>query len=304
MFPQLVAGPIIRAKDMLAQLTQSRTVGWPTIWNGLRLVAIGLFQKTVLADNIGALVNHAFANEISNVASVQWWIVIIAFAFQIYFDFSGYSLIARGLAKLMGYHFRMNFNHPYLASSLKDFWRRWHISLSSWFRDYVYIPLGGNKKGRVYGHFFMWTTMLISGLWHGAELTFVFWGLIHAVILTLERLTSKMIKVRFINYIITMFFVLIAWVYFRATSIGQGNMILAQMFSFDAGEFYLKEFYGALIFLGLAIIFEIFYHLKSNSLVLKKYYRSTVVESLELASMIVGVFFFRGEDLDFIYFQF
>jgi D-alanyl-lipoteichoic acid acyltransferase DltB (MBOAT superfamily) len=170
MFPQLVAGPIIRAKDLLKQLSVYRPVSDLMFWNGLKLIVIGFFQKTVLADNIATLVNYSFNNVEKYNGFLFWWIVVIAFAFQIYFDFSGYSLIARGLAKWMGLHFKINFNHPYLANSLKDFWQRWHISLSTWFRDYVYIPLGGNKKGKLLSHLFMWITMVLSGIWHGVIL--------------------------------------------------------------------------------------------------------------------------------------
>ena len=148
MFPQLVAGPIVRAKDFLSQLTINRKISGLEFWNGIKLILLGYFQKTVLADNLGVFVDTAFAG-VDNLSGIYWWIVMSCFAFQIYFDFSGYSQIARGLAKLMGYHFRMNFNHPYLATSLKDFWSRWHISLSTWFRDYVYIPLGGGKIWKV-----------------------------------------------------------------------------------------------------------------------------------------------------------
>ncbi|MGF1557467.1 MAG: MBOAT family O-acyltransferase, partial [Flavobacteriaceae bacterium] len=137
MFPQLVAGPIVRAKDFLYQLNRNRSVSGIEFWNGIKLIILGYFQKTVLADNLGVFVDNAFAG-VDNGFGLYWWIVMLCFSFQIYFDFSGYTQIARGLAKLMGYHFKMNFNHPYLAVSLKDFWSRWHISLSTWFRDYVY----------------------------------------------------------------------------------------------------------------------------------------------------------------------
>ena len=137
MFPQLVAGPIVRAKDFLQQLAQKREVSTLTFWNGIKLILLGYFQKTVLADNLGVFVNEAFSG-VDNGNGLYWWVVMSCFAFQIYFDFSGYSQIARGLAKLMGYHFKMNFNHPYLSISMKDFWSRWHISLSTWFRDYIY----------------------------------------------------------------------------------------------------------------------------------------------------------------------
>ena len=153
MFPQLVAGPIVRARDLFPQLLKNRKVSTIENWNGLKLIVFGFFKKTVIADNLAPFVNEAFRLNNDIDSTIYWVFVISCFAFQIYFDFSGYSDIARGLAKWMGLHFRLNFNHPYLSFSLKEFWQKWHISLSTWFRDYVYIPLGGSKKGFYLGLF-------------------------------------------------------------------------------------------------------------------------------------------------------
>ncbi len=164
LFPQLVAGPIVRARDLMPQLKKLRPTTEVERWNGFKLIMIGFFKKVVLADNIAPLVNSGFTNIHQTSNSLFWWVMVIGFAFQIYFDFSGYSDIARGLAKWMGLNFRLNFNHPYHSRSLREFWSRWHISLSTWFRDYIYIPLGGGRKGRLNAHIFMWITMVVSGL--------------------------------------------------------------------------------------------------------------------------------------------
>lgn len=306
MFPQLVAGPIIRAKDLLKQLSQHRKVDALQIWHGTKLVALGFFQKTVLADNIGVLVNSAYNNMDAYNSSIFWWMVSIGFALQIYFDFSGYSLIAKGIAKWMGYHFKMNFNHPYIAKSLKSFWQRWHISLSTWFRDYVYIPLGGNKKGLVKSLLFMWITMLISGLWHGASITFLIWGGIHALFLSVERVSYPFIKKipKLFIFIFTMFQVLLAWVFFRSEGIEQAFYVINKMFSFTEIHFYWSEFENSYYFLGIALLFELFYFLSIYVYELKKVTKTIVFEGFEASLFIVACLFLRGPEQEFIYFQF
>ena len=305
MFPQLVAGPIIRAKDLLKQLSENRTVNQLEIWHGIKLIVIGMFQKTVLADNIGVLVNSSYGNITAYESSAFWWISSIAFALQIFFDFSGYSLIARGLAKLMGYHFKMNFNHPYIAKSLRDFWRRWHISLSTWFRDYVYIPLGGAKKGWIKGMIFMWITMIVSGLWHGAAFTFIIWGAIHAFFLSFERIVGNRIKIpAFVNYLFVMFQVLIAWVFFRAETVGQATSVLDQMFTWNGLNFYYSEFSDAYFFLFAAILFELTYFLQLKVKWVNNIYKNNWIEIIELGLLVTACLFFRGPEQDFIYFQF
>lgn len=217
MFPQLVAGPIVRAKDLLNQLATKRSTSDLQKWNGIKLIAFGFFQKTVLADNIADMVNKAYSISDTAQFGLWWWVINIGFAMQIYFDFSGYSLIARGIAKLMGYHFKMNFNQPYTSKSFKEFWQRWHISLLSWIRDYVYIRLGGNKKGKVKGMLFMGVTMIVSGLWHGAGWTFIIWGALHALYLAIERgfnlsrLSSKLLRRMYPFLVFTL--VILPWIF-------------------------------------------------------------------------------------------
>lgn len=309
MFPQLVAGPIVRAKDFLRQLEISRKVSGLEFWNGIKLIILGYFQKMVLADNLGVFVDNAFAG-VDNGTGVYWWAVMLCFAFQIYFDFSGYTQIARGLAKLMGYHFRMNFNHPYLAVSLRDFWSRWHISLSTWFRDYVYIPLGGNKKGVFRTHINIWSTMMLSGLWHGAQLNFILWGAYHGFTLSFERLFRTNLKLKetalkkFFSWLITMVIVLVGWVLFRATSLGQISDILSSLFRFDSNFEFVTIFFNSMLFLVFAILFEALYLLVRKIKSMRLFIKNKYVESILLACAIVAIIFLRGPEKEFIYFQF
>ena len=309
MFPQLVAGPIVRAKDLLKQLSKVPTVNALQVWHGIKLIVFGLFQKVVIADNLSLFIDSAFSGSKHYDGPAYWWFVMVAFAFQIYCDFSGYSLIARGLAKTMGYHFKMNFNHPYLSSSLKEFWGRWHISLSTWFRDYVYIPLGGARRGIYLGMLFLWLTMLLSGLWHGANITFVIWGAVHALFLTLERFYSKVQFFRRIPkgllILITFIQASIAWVFFRAESFDQSIIVLKSMFMFQSSDFkFLTTYFDAMIFLGLAIVIELATLLKRTKISVQSIYKRYNLDLLFISMALVAIVMFRGEGQQFIYFQF
>jgi len=309
MFPQLVAGPIVRAKDFLYQLKTSREVSGLEFWNGIKLIILGYFQKMVLADNLGVFVDNAFAG-VDNGIGIYWWTVMACFTFQIYFDFSGYTQIARGLAKLMGYHFRMNFNHPYLALSLKDFWSRWHISLSTWFRDYVYIPLGGNKKGLFRTHLNIWITMILSGLWHGAQLNFVLWGAYHGMVLSLERMLHTRFKLketvlkRVFDSGVTIILVTIGWVLFRATSVNQIVQILENLFRFDFNFEFMTIFFNSMVFLVFAILFEGLYPVLRKRKSVRQFLKNKYIESIVIAFAIAAIIFLRGPEKEFIYFQF
>ncbi len=266
------------SKDLLKQLAIVPTVNSIQVWNGIKLIVYGLFQKVVIADNLSSFIDSAFSGNGYYNGSLYWWVVMVAFAFQIYCDFSGYSLIARGLAKTMGYHFKMNFNHPYLSSSFKEFWGRWHISLSTWFRDYVYIPLGGGRKGIYKGVLFLWITLLLSGLWHGANITFIVWGAIHALFLTLERFYLKITLIRKVPkgvwILVTFVQACIAWVFFRADSMGQSITVLKSMFNFQSTDInFLITYFDTMIFLGLAIVIEMTILLKRNKINVQIFYK-------------------------------
>jgi len=312
LFPQLVAGPIVRAHDLLPQLTRVRHTTELERWDGMKLIAIGFFKKVVLADNIGPMVNMAFSNVHQTGSSAFWWLIMAGFAFQIYFDFSGYSDIARGLAKWMGLHFRINFNHPYHSASIREFWTRWHISLSTWFRDYVYIPLGGSKKGKWNGHLFMWITMLVSGLWHGASWNFVIWGAIHALFLSVERITRwpKLLKknglTRMLSVLIVNFIVLVAWVFFRADNLDTAVYVLGRMFDFTATHDFLSN---QVIRLGgymvaFSILVEVVVALRKKPLYIVRGKSRVIIDIIYVTFLILASIYFRGEGNEFIYFQF
>lgn len=305
MFPQLVAGPIIRAKDLLRQLSYDRKVSKIARYNGLKLIGYGLFQKAVIADNLGYMVDRVFQQKTIHDGTPLMWIAIIAFSFQIYYDFSGYSLIARGLAKMMGYHYKMNFNHPYLSIGFKDFWSRWHISLSTWFRDYVYIPLGGSRQGKYLAIFFMGITMVVSGIWHGANLTFVVWGLLHAFYLAIERLISPINRMPpFLKWSYTYLLVLFAWIFFRAESIDQGFEFFGKMFAMQMDFSFINEFFDAEIFLILAISIELYILGKRHFRSIRQLTASPTLELIKVPLAFAFAIFFRGPDAGFIYFQF
>ena len=239
MFPSLVAGPIIRYNDIEEQLT-SRIVTWDKFGKGLMLFIMGLGKKVILADTAGMVFAQVMAMDLGGFSTLTAWVGVFAFAFQIYFDFSGYSDMAIGLAKMFGFELLPNFNYPYTATSIADFWRRWHISLSTWFRDYVYIPLGGNQ-GTVPKH--MVNLLIVwglTGLWHGAAWHFVFWGLYFAVILILENHVwgKHLAKCpKFVRRIYALFVVMIGWVFFFSPDIGYAITYLQALFGIGVSGF-------------------------------------------------------------------
>ena len=235
LFPRLVAGPIERAKNLLPQLHKRPQVTARDVADGLSLFIVGLFKKVALADYFALYVSNIYAAP-EQYQSPALILATFLFCWQIYFDFSGYTDMARGIARMMGLTLMLNFNNPYLATGLGDFWARWHISLSSWFKDYVYIPLGGNRKGTLATYRNMFLTMVISGLWHGAAWTFVIWGAVHAfgrfVTRELERTPFYREKVpKLVKQLLVFAFVTFAWIFFRAENIGDAWLIITRIFS-------------------------------------------------------------------------
>jgi alginate O-acetyltransferase complex protein AlgI len=220
-FPQLIAGPIIRYKDVAAQLG-ARSVTIEDFAYGVRRFVIGLAKKVLVANTLGAAVDHVFATPAATLSLPVAWFAIAAYTLQIYFDFSGYSDMAIGLARMFGFRFLENFDFPYIATSIQEFWRRWHISLSRWFRDYLYIPLGGNRVSpwRVYLNLAM--VFFLCGLWHGAKWTFVTWGLLHGLFLVLERVGAlrRVTAIPVVRHVYVLGVVGFAWVFFRADTFG------------------------------------------------------------------------------------
>jgi alginate O-acetyltransferase complex protein AlgI len=233
LFPQLVAGPIERARNLLPQLRAEAKIRLEDITDGASLFLVGLFKKIALADFLALYVDKVYSAP-ANYQAPALALATFAFAWQIYFDFSGYTDMARGIARMMGFRLMLNFNNPYLATGLGDFWARWHISLSSWFKDYVYIPLGGNRGSWLATYRNMFLTMVISGLWHGASWTFVIWGVLHAVgrMLTreLERTAFYRDRVpRFVKQAWVFAFVCLAWVFFRAHDLDDAWLIVSRI---------------------------------------------------------------------------
>lgn len=233
-FPQLVAGPIERAKNLLPQFLRTPKVTREDFADGLSLFVVGLFKKLALANYLALYVERVYGapGEFSGAALA---VGTFAFAWQIYFDFSGYTDMARGVARMMGFRLMLNFNNPYLATGLGDFWSRWHISLSTWFRDYVYIPLGGNRAGAKRMYLSLLATVIISGLWHGAAWTFLVWGALHGVGLVatrgLERSDWYCEKLpRFAKQSVVFLFVCFTWIFFRAESMPDAWLIIARIF--------------------------------------------------------------------------
>jgi alginate O-acetyltransferase complex protein AlgI len=235
LFTQLVAGPIERASNLLRQLRAERRIGWPDVTDGLSLFVVGFFKKVALADFLALYVDKVYAAPGQHQAPALL-LATFAFAWQIYFDFSGYTDMARGIARMMGLRLMLNFNNPYLADGLGDFWARWHISLSTWFKDYVYIPLGGNRRGTMRTYFNMFLTMLLSGLWHGAHWTFLVWGALHGAgrvaTRSLEGAAAYRDRVpRAAKQVFVFLFVLLTWVFFRAKTLDDAWTVLSRLFA-------------------------------------------------------------------------
>ena len=236
LFPQLIAGPIVRYRDIAEQLVNRRET-LEMFTRGVKLFMVGLAKKVIIANTMGTLTTNIFATTDEN-GVVGTWVGMIAYTFQIYFDFSGYSDMACGLGNMMGFEFLKNFNYPYIAKSITDFWRRWHISLSTWFKEYVYIPLGGNRKGvkrQILNLLIVWG---LTGLWHGAAYNFVLWGLYYGLLLILEKFVLKKFLDRlpsFVQHIYTLFIIIIGWGLFYFTDVGQLGEFMVDLFNFGNG---------------------------------------------------------------------
>lgn len=260
-FPQLIAGPIVRYETVEEEI-RTRQETWKDFSDGLGRFIVGLAKKVIISNNLALIPTIVYGGDAQVYGTLMYWMAAIGYALQIYFDFSGYSDMAIGLGQMFGFHFLENFNYPYIATSITDFWRRWHISLSSWFRDYIYIPLGGNrvKKGRfVFNILVVW---ILTGFWHGAEWNFIIWGLYYGILLLAEKLfLAKYIDKlpKFLRWVYSMFFVLIGWVIFNLTDVTQIGETLKMMFSAVPTDFAgvvgsNTEIMFAMLFLPLGIL--------------------------------------------------
>ena len=259
LFPQLIAGPIVRYQDVDDQL-RSRTHSAELFASGVRTLAAGMGKKVLLANAAGEIWTRISEAPETTVAAA--WLGIIMYTFQIYFDFSGYSDMAIGLGKMMGFSFRENFYYPYMANSVTDFWRRWHISLSTWFREYVYIPLGGNRRGRGRQILNLLAVWFLTGLWHGASWNFVLWGLYYFVLLMLEKtfLLKLLDKLpRFVGHVYTLITVVFGWLLFVSTDFAAGMEYLGTMFGFGRATAFIDvggafDWISSLILLAILVI--------------------------------------------------
>lgn len=320
-FPQLVAGPIERATNLLPQFYKKRTFDYYNAVDGLRQILWGLFKKMVIADNCAQFANTIFNNSESYNGSTLV-LGAIFFAFQIYGDFSGYSDIAIGTARLFGFKLMRNFAYPYFSRDIAEFWRRWHISLSTWFRDYLYIPLGGSKGGVANKIRNTFIIFIVSGFWHGANWTFIVWGALNAIyflplmLLNKNRQNFEIVahdKIlpsfrEFLSIWVTFSLTVLAWIFFRAENIGHAISYISGIFSASIFEFPNVDGTAKMLKIGLLLILFISiewagrrdeYALEKTGYKWKPVYRWTVYYTL-----ILLIFFFTGEEQEFIYFQF
>jgi D-alanyl-lipoteichoic acid acyltransferase DltB (MBOAT superfamily) len=311
-FPKLVAGPIERSENLIPQFHRKTIISISNLILGSKYIIIGFFMKLVVADRLSIYVDSVY-NNVNAHSGLTFIIATVSFSFQILCDFAGYSTIALGIAKLLDYQLMLNFRRPYLAMSFSEFWKRWHISLSSWFRDYVYIPLGGNRgsKFKLYRNLFI--TFLISGLWHGANWTFVVWGALHGVYLIVENtIIKKQKKILFTNYFATrmikrvFIFMLVsfAWIFFRANSLSDALKIVYKSFDFSQPVFVDAStlFFGAIAVSILLLIDHFAERTNINTFNSDKlsFYSVLLFSFLLILILYFGVF----DGGQFIYFQF
>ena len=311
MFPQLIAGPIVRYETVANEI-QNREENFDEFSEGMCRFIKGLAKKVILANNFAVLADLVFDGVISEISVITAWIGALAYTLQIFYDFSGYSDMAIGLGKIFGFHFLENFNFPYISKSISEFWRRWHISMGTFFRDYVYFPLGGSKvekKWKVYRNLFI--VWLLTGIWHGANWTFIIWGLMYGLLICFEKLIGfekQTKKLGILSNLYTMFFVIIGWVIFRADSLGQAGLYLSAMFGrlgnpvLDNGVQFLKQF-------AVYFILGILFALPIENIKLSKCDEKVTGKILYVAGT-VGVFVIamafvtKGGYNPFIYFNF
>tara|TARA_B100001175_G_C19501804_1_gene638504 strand:- start:316 stop:1377 length:1062 start_codon:yes stop_codon:yes gene_type:complete len=301
-FPQLVAGPIERAGYLIKELKKKKIVNRKLIDMGLTLILIGLFKKIVIADNLAYFVDDIFLNY-NNYNGGVLMLGLVYFSFQIYCDFSGYTDIAIGISRLLGIELNINFNFPYHAKNISEFWKRWHISLSTWFRDYVYIPLGGSKfsKTKTYRNLFI--VFFISGLWHGANLTFIFWGLYHVLLYLMWMLLKQFFRFKshffiFLSILYTYITVTIGWVFFRAESISNAIDYLKLMLS-DIS--FPNELRSAIIYVIMIFVLDLILKTSPKDVLKGLSFNKRMIFNSIIYILII---LFYTEGGNFIYFRF
>ena len=313
MFPQLIAGPIVQYADVDEQLA-SRKVSWTKFGEGSMYFIRGLAKKVLLANTSGMIFTEVSGLAKGNIAVMTAWLGAFAYMFQIYFDFSGYSDMAIGLGKMFGFEFNMNFNYPYVSKSITEFWRRWHISLSSWFRDYVYIPLGGNRVSKIKHIRNLLIVWFLTGLWHGAAWNFVAWGLYYGVILIIEKYLLSPVLDRLpdvVRHIYSIVLIVIGWVLFFSSSFGQAADYIRVMFGAGAHGFADRESMYLLtsnLILWLILIFGStpLVHFRYEHMLRSKKWNTTIINSVVYAALfIVCIAYLVTETYNpFLYFRF
>lgn len=264
LFPQIVAGPIVRYEDIATEL-DDRIVDIDTIWNGVLQFAAGLGKKVLIANNIGVVWDNIKAMELSELPTATAWLGIGAFTLQIYFDFSGYSDMAIGIGKMLGFHFPKNFDYPYMSRSISEFWRRWHMTLSAWFKSYVYFPLGGSRKGLKRTIFNLAIVWLLTGIWHGASWNFILWGVLYGVLIIFEKLVKTFLQNKNRLYILdkipslikrlyTIMLVMLGWVLFDTSTVSEAFSYMGRMFNLSNG-FY--DSYTIYVLINFGVLFVI-----------------------------------------------
>jgi len=314
-FPQLVAGPIVRAVDFLPQLQTDKKFKWSDFHGGFAQVLVGFGKKLIIADSLAPFVDAVFAFP-GNYTSLVLIIGVVFYSFQIYCDFSGYSDIAIGIARMLGFQFPRNFNMPYFSRSFSEFWARWHISLSSWLRDYLYISLGGNRNGKWMTYRNLMLTMLLGGLWHGANYTFIIWGFLHGMFLIVQRLLDN-VKSRMglafsgpVNAVFSVWiiyvFTCLAWIYFRSPDIGTAHTIIKGILSFNNLSFGDLPNKFLIVKGVLLIVLLLFFELLSSRIDLDGItVRSPVFRAVSFALILWSIALLGSFiDSQFIYFQF
>ena len=303
LFPQLIAGPIVKYIDISKKL-KNRDINLDEIQEGIRLFILGLGSKVLIANNIGSLWNEVETMGFNNISTILAWMGIIAFSLQIYFDFNGYSLMAIGLGKILGFNFPNNFNYPYESRSITEFWRRWHITLGQWFKQYVYIPLGGNRLGRARTYFNLFIVWFLTGFWHGASYNFILWGLYFFILICMEKngLLNLLNKHKLISHIYTIFFILVGWVLFAVIDLNQIINFFKKMFIFNAGNEWIYYLRNYIITYTIAIIFSTSFLKK----IYNKFVKNNIVDTIILITIfLLSIAYLVDSSYNpFLYFRF
>lgn len=314
LFPQLIAGPIVRYADILSEI-ETRKVTTELFKDGISRFIVGFAKKVLIANNVGLIADQIFAIDPSQLSTASSWLGIICYTLQIYYDFSGYTDMAIGLGKMLGFNFKENFEHPYISTSIREFWRRWHISLSSWFKDYLYIPLGGNRKGKYRTYINLLIVFFLTGLWHGANWNFIIWGLFHGSFIVIERLNFVKLpsKLNFLSRIYTLLVVIVGWVLFRSENLQYAIDFMKSMFSFSIGDtnnypyIFLNNYVLTILALGIVFSFPLktFIEQKLELLVKNKDIRDTILHSIHILVFIFSIMELAQTTYNpFIYFRF